>query len=100
MRQCRPRSLSPLPENRTSRAGSADLPARNGIDQAAPAAAVERLPVAFGLREAIGDRIDGGGVMAHAAMAAFDFDAFGHCRRFLLAALPGANTVGAAEDRR
>src|SRR5258708_990334 len=50
------------------------LPIRIGIDQAAPAAAVERRPLAFGLRETVGHRIDYGGMMAHAAMAAFDLD--------------------------
>src|SRR6202000_2536038 len=54
----------------------------------------------LGLRKAIGYRIDDGRVMAHAAMAALDLDAFSHRRRFFLAALPGADAVGAAEDRR
>src|SRR5512146_133059 len=72
---------------------------RVGIDQAAPAAAVERLPGAFGLREAVGDRVDHGGVVAHAAMAALDLDALGLRGLLLHAALPGADAVGAAEDR-
>ena len=46
------------------------------INHAAPAGAIERRPFAFRLRQAIGDRIEGGRVMAHAAMAAFDLDAF------------------------
>src|SRR5579871_820928 len=76
------------------------LPVRIGIDQAAPARAVERLPLSLGLCEAIGDRIDHGRMMAHAAMAALDLDALGDRGGFLLATLPGADAVGAAEDRR
>ena len=38
--------------------------------------------------------------MAHAAMAAFDLDAFGPRGGLLHAALPGADPVGSAEDRR
>ena len=51
------------------------LPMRVRINQTAPAASIERRPFAFRLRQAIGDGVDGGGVMAHAAMAALDFDA-------------------------
>src|SRR3954447_11994295 len=75
-----------------------ELPMRIGIDHAAPAAAVERPPLAFLLREAVGDRIDGCGMMAHAAMAALDLDALGLRARLLHTALPGADAVGAAED--
>src|SRR6185437_8118341 len=75
------------------------LPVRIRIYHAAPAGAVERLPLAFSLREAIGHRIDHGGMMTHAAMAAFDFDAFRLRGGFFHAALPRADTVGAAEDR-
>src|SRR6267154_1330965 len=70
-----------------------------GIDQAAPAAAIERRPPALGLSEAIGHSIDGSGMMAHAAMAAFDLDAFGHRGGLFHAALPRADAVSAAEDR-
>src|SRR6202795_2844569 len=38
-------------------------------------------------------------MMAHAAMAAFDLDAFGLCGGLFHAALPRADAVGAAEDR-
>src|ERR1700761_193435 len=76
------------------------LPVRIGIHDRAPAGAVERLPLPFSLREAIGNRIDHRGMMAHAAMAALDLDALGLCRRLLHAALPGADAVGAAVDRR
>ena len=48
------------------------------INQTAPAGAIERRPFAFGLRQTIGDRVNHGRMMAHAAMAAFDLDAFGH----------------------
>src|SRR3954454_3595212 len=75
------------------------LPVRIGVNEAAPAAAVERGPLAFLLREALGHGVDRGGVMAHAAMAALDLDAFGHVRGLLAAALPGADAVGAGEDR-
>src|SRR6201986_773861 len=44
------------------------LPGRIGIDDRAPAGAVERLPLPFRLRKAIGHRIDRRGMMAHAAM--------------------------------
>src|SRR6478609_7332186 len=77
----------------------ARLPMRIGIDHAAPAAAVEGPPAAFLLRKAISHREDSGGMMAHAAMAALDLDALGLRARLLHAALPGADTVGAAEDR-
>src|SRR5258705_2706840 len=76
-----------------------ELPVRIRIDQAAPAAAVERGPFAFRLRQTVGHRIDRRGIMAHAAMAAFDLDAFGGCRGLLHAALPSADAVGTAEDR-
>src|SRR5260370_29942361 len=75
------------------------LPVGIGIDEAAPAAAVERRPLAFGLGQAIGDGIDHGGMMAHAAMAALDLDVLGAGRRLFHAALPRTDAVGAAEDR-
>src|SRR5258707_8529608 len=46
------------------------LPVGIRINQAAPAAAVERRPLAFRLRQSIGDRIDNRGMVTHAAMAA------------------------------
>src|SRR5712692_415152 len=76
------------------------LPVGIGVDHAAPAAAVERRPLSFGLRQTIGNGIDDGGMMAHAAMAAFDFDVLGAGGWLFHAALPGADAVGAAEDRR
>src|SRR5579872_1388695 len=72
---------------------------RIGINEAAPAVAVKWLPPAFRLRQAIGDRVDDGRMVAHAAMAAFDLDAFGSRGGLFHAALPGADPVGAAEDR-
>src|ERR1700759_2712468 len=83
----------------TKRECSRLLPVRIGIDDRAPAGAVERLPLPFRLREAIGDRVDHRGMMAHAAMAALDLNALGLRRRLLHAALPGADAVRAAEDR-
>src|SRR3954463_5166779 len=77
-----------------------ELPMRIGIDHAAPAAAVEGPPAAFLLRKAISHREDSSRMMAHAAMAALDLDALGLRARLLHAALPGADAVGAAEDRR
>ena len=47
------------------------------------------------LRQAIGDRVDHGGMMAHAAMAALDLDAFGGRGSLFHTALPGADAVGA-----
>src|SRR5882757_1955944 len=70
-----------------------------GIDHAAPAAAVERRPLSFGLRQTVGHRVDDSGVMAHAAMAAFDLDVLGPDGRLFHAALPRADAVGAAENR-
>src|SRR5229473_8583831 len=75
------------------------LPVGIGVDHAAPAAAVERRPLAFGLGETIGHGIDHGGMMAHAAMAALDLDILGAGGWLFHAALPGADAVGAAEDR-
>src|SRR3954447_19755592 len=77
-----------------------ELPMRVGIDHAAPAAAVEGPPAAFLLRKAISHREDSSRMMAHAAMATLDLDALGLRARLLHAALPGADAVGAAEDRR
>src|SRR6266699_577334 len=68
------RGVYPAGSDHLSGSGS---PGGIGIDQAAPAAAVERRPFAFGLRQTIGHRVNGSGMMAHAAMAAFDLDAFG-----------------------
>src|SRR5262249_9176342 len=64
----------------------------------APAAAVEWFPLTLRLRQPIGDRIDDRGMMTHPAMAAFDLDALRLCCDPFLAALPGANAIGAAED--
>src|SRR5215470_5391318 len=76
------------------------LPVRIGVNEATPAAAVEGGPLAFLLRQAIGDRVDRGRVMTHAAMAALDLDALGHVRGLLAAALPGADAVAAGKDCR
>src|SRR6202011_4588172 len=92
-------SLSPPRARRGEETAASGLPVGIGKDDAAPAAAIERLPLAFGLRQAIGDRIDRCGMMAHAAMAALDLDALRLCRGLLHAAFPSADAVGAAEDR-
>src|SRR5258707_4135919 len=76
------------------------LPVRIRIHEAAPAAAIERRPLAFLLRKAVGHGIDRGGMVTHAAMAALDLDALAHGRGLLAAALPGADAVGAGKDRR
>src|SRR6187551_1027944 len=76
------------------------LPMRVRINQTTPAASIERRPFAFRLRQPIGHRIDRSRMMTHAAMAALDLDAFGGRAGLLHASLPGADTVGAAEDRR
>src|SRR5581483_1516560 len=72
---------------------------RIGIDEAAPAAAIKRRPLDLRLSQAIGDRIDGSRMMPHAAMTAFDLDAFGGRGSLFHANLPGTDSVGAAEDR-
>src|SRR5258705_12997693 len=74
------------------------LPVGIGVDHAAPAAAVERRPLAFGLRQTIGDGIDHGGMMPHAAMAALDLDVFGTGGWLFHAALPRADAIGAGEN--
>src|SRR5256884_9419012 len=89
----------PLPASGARYGSAKRLTIRVRIDQAAPAAAVERRPLAFGLRQTIGDGIDHGGMMAHAAMAALDLDVLGTGGWLFHAALPRADAVGAAEDR-
>src|SRR5882724_7784889 len=74
-------------------------PAPVGIDQALPARAVEPLPLALGLGQAIGDGVDGGRMVAEAAMAAIDLDVLDLPVLVVDAGLPGADAVRAAEDR-
>src|SRR5256885_15652074 len=71
-----------------------------GIDEAAQAAAVERLPTALGLREPVRDRVQHDRVVAEPAVAALDLDVFRRRTFALEAALPGDDAVAAAEDRR
>ena len=52
---------------------------RIGKDDAAPATTMERLPFAFLLREAIGDRVGSSWVMRKPRMAAIDLDIFNRC---------------------
>src|SRR5712671_1685705 len=84
----RPHPEEPRVSVASRRMKSAGLPVRIGIGEATPAAAVERRPFSLGLRQPIGDRKDRGGMMAHAAMTAFDFDAFGHRRGLFAATFP------------
>src|SRR5713101_2980992 len=94
------RKIRPLPASGAREQTSArTLPVGIGINKTAPAAAVERRPLAFWLRQTIGHGIDDGGMMAHAAMAALDLDVLGVGRWLFHAALPRADAVGAAEDR-
>ena len=67
--------------------------------EALPAGAVELLPLAFGLGQPVGDGIDGGRMMAEPAMAAIDLDVLDLLALLVDAGLPGADAVGAAEDR-
>src|SRR5258707_2415654 len=67
--------------------------------QGAPAAAIEFLPVSFGLDEAVGDRIDRRRMMAQAAVAAIDLDILARRAVLIETGLPGADAVAAAEDR-
>ena len=64
----------------------------------APATAVELLPGALGLGEAVGDGVDHCRMMAKAAVAAIDLDVLGLGPVLVQAGLPGADAVGAAED--
>src|SRR5260370_4366330 len=75
---------------------SSALPVRK--DNMAPATAVELLPGALGLGEAIGDGVDHRRMMAEAAVAAIDLDVLGLGFILVQAGLPGADAVGAAED--
>src|SRR5260370_109262 len=67
--------------------------------QSAPAAAIEFLPVSFGLGEAVGNGIDRCRMMAEAAMAAIDLDVLARRAVLVETGLPGADAVAAAEDR-
>src|SRR4029453_13310143 len=61
---------------------------------------MDRPPLAFCLREAIGDRVDRGGVVAEAAVAALHLDVLRARRPWPHANPPGADAAGGAEDRR
>jgi DNA-directed RNA polymerase specialized sigma24 family protein len=54
---------------------------RVGIEQGAPAFAVELRPLPFGLGEAVSDCIDGSGMVPKPAMAALNLDVFARHRR-------------------
>src|SRR5260370_41632211 len=66
--------------------------------QSAPAAAIEFLPVSFGLGEAVGDGVDRGRMMAQAAMAAIYLDVLARRAVLVETGLPGADAVAAAEN--
>src|SRR5258708_3433037 len=68
-------------------------------EQAAPALAMERLPVALALREAIGDGVPRQGIHSHADVARGDLDALRLALRLLDAARPRHDAVAAAEER-
>src|SRR5258708_16616845 len=67
------------------------LPVGIWIHEAAPAAAVERGPLALRLRQAIGYRVDHGGLMGHAPTAAFHLAILSARARRFHAALPSAD---------
>src|SRR5260221_1118597 len=67
---------------------------------AAPSLAVEGTPSPLGLREAIGHRVPGDRIHAHADVARGNLDALGAAAALLQAAGPRDDAVGAAEDGR
>src|ERR1700733_6677013 len=69
------------------------------IEQATQTAAVERLPFALRLRQAISNCEKRRGVVAHADMTRSDLDVFGLRAWGLDTGLPGDDAVSAAEDR-
>src|SRR5208337_927111 len=72
---------------------------RVGIDEAVPAFAMERLPMALWLAESVGDGVKRPRMRAKAEVARFDDDVL--CKRppGLDAAPPSHDAVGRAEDR-
>src|SRR5216683_5664619 len=68
-------------------------------DETLPAGTVELLPLALGLGQPVGHGIDGGRMVAEPAMAAVDLDVLDLGALLVDAGLPGADAVGAAEDR-
>src|SRR5260370_40980111 len=66
--------------------------------QSAPAAAIEFLPVSFGLGEAVGDGVDRGRVVAQAPMDAIYLQVPAGRAVLVETGLPGADAVAAAED--
>src|SRR5689334_13970488 len=63
-----------------------------------PAAAIEFLPGALWLGEAVGDGKDDGRMMTEPIVTAIDLDVLGQWLVLVQAGLPGADAVGAAED--
>src|SRR5713101_5777933 len=77
---------------------SSSAPPVRKDDMAPATAAVELLPGALRLGEAVGDGVDDRRMMAEAAVAAIDLDVLGLGAVSVQASLPGADAVGAAED--
>src|SRR5687768_2493866 len=73
---------------------------RIAVDPLAPAFAVETLPAALGLAQAVRHREPRGRMHADAEMARLELDALGVALFRLQAALPRDDPVGAAEDGR
>src|SRR5260370_7930886 len=67
--------------------------------QSAPAAAIEFLPVSFGLGEAVGNGLDRCRMMAEAPMAAIDLDFFARRAALVHSGLPGPDPPPPPQDR-
>src|SRR5260221_12121384 len=67
-------------------------------DHRAPAAAIEFLPLAFRLRQAVGDCIDRCRMVAQGEVAAIDLHILDLRAGLVEAGLPGRDAVGAGED--
>src|SRR6267142_896010 len=79
---------------------SSSAPPVRKDDMAPATAAVELLPGALRLGEAISDGVDDCRMMTEAAVAAIDLDVLGLGSVLVQAGLPGADAVGTAEDGR
>ena len=76
------------------------LPSRIGKKQTPPATAIKRCPRTLRLGKSVGNRINGRRIDGQSAMASFHFNAFRLSRGFLYTALPRANPVRTAINRR
>src|SRR5216684_5130316 len=77
---------------------SSSAPPVRKDDMAPATAAVELLPGALRLGEAVSDGVDDRRMMAEAAVAAIDLDVLGLGPVLVQAGLPGADAIGTAED--